>query len=163
MVAYDPYNIATTLRFDRANRHLSVDFLQQASLILYKRDDIKNIDDKILVSEFGSKLFILVCTWRLLCDYGGLSEEESDPKYLLWWLYMVRNYPRTKTFARDVTLIDPRCSRKHIYPIKEAMLKIKRYVVSYISVYYIQPYSHIHLSVLTLFFIDCLEKLIKRR
>jgi len=66
MVAYDPYNIATTLRFDRANRHLSVDFLQQASLILYKLDDIKNIDDTILVSEFGSKLFILVCTWRLL-------------------------------------------------------------------------------------------------
>ena len=90
----------------------------------------KNIDDTILVSEFGSKLFILVCTWRLLCDYGGLSEEESDPKYLLWWLYMVRNYPRTKTFARDVTLISPQHSRKHIYPIKEAMLKIKRYVVS---------------------------------
>ena len=124
MTDYDPYNITTTLRY-RSNCHLSVDFLQQASLILYKHDDIKTISDKILVSEFGSKLFILVCTWRLLCDYGGLSEEELDPKYLLWWLYMVRNYPRTKTFARDVTLISPQHLRKHIYPIKEAMLKIK--------------------------------------
>ena len=56
MVAYDPYNIATTLRFDRANRHLSVDFLQQASLILYKRDDINNIDDKIKPSDELIKL-----------------------------------------------------------------------------------------------------------
>ena len=133
MAKYDPNNITETLRLDRGMRHLCVDFRQQASLILYRQHD-KTMDDKTLVSEFGAKLFVLVCVWRLLCDYGGLTEEESDPKYLLWWLYLVRNYPRQKTFEGQITLADQKRTRKNMKPIKEAMLKIKPYVVSNMSV-----------------------------
>ena len=129
MAKYDPNNITETLRLDQGMRHLCVDFRQQASLILYRRPD-KTTDDKTLVSEFGAKLFVLVCVWRLLCDYGGLTEEESDPKYLLWWLYLVRNYPRQKTFEGQITLNHQQTIRKNMQPIKEAMLKIKPYVVS---------------------------------
>ena len=70
MAKYDPNNITETLRLNRGMRHLCVDFRQQASLILYRRHD-KTMDDKTLVSEFGATLFVLVCVWRLLCDYGG--------------------------------------------------------------------------------------------
>ena len=72
MAKYDFNNITETLRLDRGMRHLCVDFRQQASLILYRQHD-KTMDDKTLVSEFGAKLFVLVCVWRLLCDYGGLT------------------------------------------------------------------------------------------
>ena len=95
MAKYDPNNITETLRLDRGMRHLCVDFRQQASLILYRRHD-KTMDDKTLVSEFGAKLFVLLCVsgdfYVIMVDL--LIEEESDPKYLLRWLYLVRNYPR---------------------------------------------------------------------
>ena len=76
----------------------------------------------------------LVQRYLFLCVCGDfyviMVEEESDPKYLLWWLYLVRNYPRQKTFEGQITLTHQQTIRKNMQPIKEAMLKIKPYVVS---------------------------------
>ena len=130
MINYDRYKITETLPLDRNTKHLLVELRQSASTILWRRDYI-NISDKVFVAEFGGKQFILACAWRLMCDFGGLVEDESTVEHMLWWLYLVRNYPTTKKFQRHTTLMEPRHSRKHIKKVQHAFLRIKKYVVRY--------------------------------
>ena len=117
------------MKLDGSMKHLLFEFRQQASIILYADDRYHNsMEDETFVSEFGGTLFIIACFWRLLCDFGGLSEEISKPEHLLWWLFLVRNYPKRKQFEQIVD-IKGRHLQKHLQPIKEAVLRTKKYVV----------------------------------
>lgn len=128
---YNPYNITNTLQLTTENHHLLVEFSQHASFILYK-DEHHKLHEKMYVEEFGATLFvILLCVWRLICDYGGLNDSKSSPKYLLWWLVLVRDYPTTTKFERHVTLMEPCHSNKHIDRIRKAIMNIKPYIIHF--------------------------------
>ena len=72
--------------------------------------------DQILLFPGPSHLYQLL----LFVIMVNFPRRNLDLKYLLWWLYMGQNYPKTKTFTRDVTMMRKNNSHKHMKPIKEA-------------------------------------------
>jgi hypothetical protein len=102
-------------------------FKVQASLMIFGHPHSTSLVDEEYVKDFGATPFILAKLWMLLV-YEGLPQM-SCPLHLLWWLYLVRNYPTKRVFQRLIKL----CGltyRKYLDPIKTAMMKVQRHVVS---------------------------------
>jgi hypothetical protein len=102
-------------------------FKVQASLMIFGHPHSTSLVDEEYVKDFGATPFILAKLWMLLV-YEGLPQM-SYPLHLLWWLYLVRNYPTKRVFQRLIKL----CGltyRKYLDPIKTAMMKVQRHVVS---------------------------------
>jgi hypothetical protein len=104
-------------------------FKVQASLMIFGHPHYTSGDEEY-VKDFGATPFILTKLWMLLVHEG--LPKLSHPLHLLWWLYLVRNYPTNRVFERLIKV----CGftyRRYLDPIKLAMMKVQRHVVRSIN------------------------------
>ena len=105
---------------------LADEFRKQGSIMLVGHPH-SNMKDEQCVEDFGSTPFILAQLWTMLVNVG--LPPMSLPLHLLWWLYLVRNYPTKRVFSRVLHCVGV-TYRKYLQPIKLAMMILQRTVVS---------------------------------
>ena len=103
------------------------EFCLQVSIFLFGTQHHSIMIDEKYVTDFGTTPSMMVTVWKLL-NREGLPTT-SCPLHLLWWLYLVRNYP-TKRVTERMFKVCGTTYRKHLLPLQTCFIKLQRHVVS---------------------------------
>ena len=81
------------------------------------------MEDRCFRSFLGARFEIICMVWDMLGE-GGLRPEKSEPKHLLWTLYLLKVYPREGPGCAAVggsrDAIDPKTMRKWVWLLLSA-------------------------------------------
>ena len=133
---------------------LADEFRKQGSIMLVGHPH-SNMKDEQCVEDFGSTPFILAQLWTMLVINVGLPPM-SLPLHLLWWLYLVRNYPTKRVFSRVLHCVGV-TYRKYLQPIKLAMMILQRTVVSlsnictcsfFLCIYHVTSHNKLYVALI---------------
>ena len=97
----------------RRDRILYDEFCLQVSLFLFGTVHHSTMIDEKYVTDFGATPIMMVTVWKLLVHEG--LPTTSLPLHLLWWLYLVRNYP-TKRVTERMFKVCGTTYQKHLNP-----------------------------------------------
>jgi hypothetical protein len=114
--------------------------------------DTAAMEDCRFCSFFGTRQEIVEMVWDMLGE-GGLRPEKSEPKHLLWALYILKVYPREgpgcSTVGGSKGAIDPKTMQKWVWLFLERIAELSDNVVSDVTSSYHCPLLS-HLVVLSI-------------